>query len=135
MNSALRREYLAALGLSEWAVRGKPPPGPQAANASPLVPCAPGVSLASAPSAAAATAGASAGPAAREAGHHVEAHPAETDEAELHERSPVKWVVSDPPASRLRAKAPHQGIRDLPKLCAVRRRQMHVQRAAASRIE
>jgi uracil-DNA glycosylase family 4 len=68
MNSALRREYLAALGLSEWAVRGKPVPGSQAANTSPRVPCAPVVSLASAPSTAATTAGTSAGPAAREAG-------------------------------------------------------------------
>jgi uracil-DNA glycosylase family 4 len=70
MNSALRREYLAALGLGEWVMRGRPAPsGPEAANASPevrgasLVPLAPVLSAASAMAAAA-----NIGPAAREAG-------------------------------------------------------------------
>jgi uracil-DNA glycosylase len=47
MNSALRREYLAAMGLETWVVRGKvPPPREPAAPREPAVPREPAASAA-----------------------------------------------------------------------------------------
>ena len=66
MNSAQRREYLAALGIAEWVVRAPAPaPSPQSANAA----CVPLAAVAPVVSGAPATAPAANGlPAAREAG-------------------------------------------------------------------